>query len=260
MTWALKRQIIYIIILLLIVVVFGSLIVLPYFKKEPTCFDLRQNGGEVGVDCGGSCLKACTFEGKKVSVLWARAFRVLPGRYNAVAYVENQNKDNVARKINYRFRFADENNVYIGKREGSTYIPANQRFAVFEPAVDTGNSTPVYTTLEFTSEPDWLNVEENKLDALKISVSEISLLNEKTSPVLSAKLQNKSLFDIPDISVVAILYDKSGNAVNASRSVVDVLPAGGSTDVVFTWREPFSEEIVAKEIISAFDIFSVKLK
>jgi hypothetical protein len=260
MTWALKRQILYVFIFVAFIFTFAFLIISPNFKKAPTCIDGKQNGNETGVDCGGVCARACLLQVDAVSVLWARSFKVIPGRYNAVAYLENHNKNTAVNRISYRFRFADENNVYIGKREGTTFIPPSGKFAVFEPGIDIGNSTPVYTTFEFTQTPDWISVSQEKINQLKVLVSDINLTALETSPVLSAKLKNNSLFTIPEVSVVVILYDKDRNAISASRTYIDSLKAEESKDITFTWREPLPLDIVAKEIIPLYNIFLVKLK
>lgn len=260
MRWALRRQIFDIIILLLFFTVLGFLIIYPSLNKAPTCTDGRQNGDETGIDCGGSCLTACTAQVDQVSILWARAFRVIPGRYNAVAYLVNHNKNAAVGKINYRFRFADANNVYIGKREGSTIIPTAGNFAVFEPGIDIGNSIPVYTTFEFSETPVWLQVPQDKLDQLKVVVSNIKLQDESTSPHLSATITNNSLFTIPNVNIVTVLYDAAGNAISASRTYLNQLSPFQSSDINFTWPEAFSGTVVAKEIIPMYDIFSVKLQ
>ena len=240
--------------------VFVFLIIYPKLTKLPTCFDAKQNGDETGVDCGGSCVLACVFQVDKISIFWARAFQVVPGRYNAVAYLENHNTNTAVYKLKYRFRFADKNNIYIGKREGETYIPPSGKFAVFEPAIDVGNSVPVYTTFEFTETPVWVQVPIEKINQLKVLISNINLKNEDTAPMLSATIKNDSLFIIPEVNIVVILYDQIGNAVSTSRTFLDQLKAEESKEINFTWPEPFSRKIVAKEIIPIFNIFSVKLK
>ncbi|MEI6581232.1 MAG: hypothetical protein WCO07_03625 [bacterium] len=260
MAWAFKRQLIYLLIVLTVFSFFGFLIIYPILNKAPTCFDGKQNGEETGIDCGGSCMLACTLQVDKLSIIWARTFEVVPGRYNAVAYLQNKNENTVINKINYRFRFADKDNIYIGKRDGETYIPPSGNFAVFAPAIDVGNSIPVYTSFEFTEEPVWINVSAEKVDQLKVSVSDIKLENEDTSPALSAIVTNNSLFRIPEVSVVAILYDALGNAVSASHTYLDVLKAEEKAQINFTWRNPLVGKVVAKEIIPMFNIFSVKLK
>jgi hypothetical protein len=260
MTWALKRQLFYVAILIVFFLVFGFLIVFPYFNVAPTCNDFKQNGNETGVDCGGSCAKACLLQVDQVSILWSQAFRVVPGRYNAVAYLENHNTHTAIEKIKYRFRFADANNIYIGKREGETTVPPAGKFVVFEPAIDIGNSIPIYTTFEFTETPVWLQVSTEKINQLKIVVSDIKLENENISPVLSATVKNNSLFIIPAVNVIAILYDEKGNALSASRTYLDQLAREENAQVNFTWPEPISGKIITKEIIPIFNIFSVKLK
>lgn len=260
MTWALKRQIFYISIFVTFLFIFGFLIIYPYVNKTPTCADNKQNGTETGVDCGGLCARACLAEVDKISVLWARAFRVVPGRYNAVAYLENHNKNTAVNKISYRFRFANADNIYIGKREGSTYVPPSGKFAVFEPGIDIGNSIPVYATFEFTQIPEWIQVPLEKISQLQVLVSNITLVNEKTSPVLSATIKNNSFFIMPEMDIVAILYDANHNVVSTSRTYLDELIGGESREVNFTWPEPFSGQIVAQEIIPQYNIFLVKLK
>ncbi len=259
MSWALRRQVLFFLIVTAVFCGIGYLIISPYYNKAPTCTDGKQNGTETGIDCGGSCLIACTIEVDQISILWSRAFRVVPGRYNAVAYLENKNENTVVNKIKYRFRFADKDNIYIGKREGETYIPPKGKFAVFAPAVDVGNSIPVYTTFEFEEVPTWIQVSKEKVNQLKIFVSDIKLENENTEPKLTATIKNGSLYRIPDISFVVILYDALGNAVSVSNTFLSVLQGEETNTISYTWREPFSTPVVSKEIIPIFNIFSVKL-
>ena len=232
----------------------------PYFNQAPTCFDNKQNGFETGVDCGGSCSFACISQVDPISVLWTRAFRVVPGRYNAVTYVENHNKNAAVTRITYKFRFADKDNVYIGKREGEAFIPPAGKYAIFEPAINTGNSIPVYTTFEFTSMPVWSQVDILKLNQLKIVASNIKLENETTSPHLSAQIKNDSLFFVPEINVITILYDADHNALSASSTFLDKLDRGENKEINFTWPEPITGKVIAEEIIPMYDIFQVKLK
>ena len=260
MTWAFKRQIFYLTILLLFIAVFGFLIAYPYFNKTPTCFDNKQNGDESGIDCGGACVKACVFETDEVSVLWARSFLVVPKRYNAIAYLENHNKNLAIPKIKYQFRFADKDNIYLGRREGVASIPPGRNFAIFERGIELGNSDPIYTTFSFTETPNWISVPDNKINQLQVLVSNVNLENEQTSPHLSATLKNNSLFVIPDIKVIAILYDANHNAISASSTYLDKLSGEEEKVINFTWPLPFSAKTVTKEILPSYNIFDVKLK
>lgn len=259
-TWALKRQIFYVVVLVSFFSFFGFLIIYPKINKPPSCFDNKQNGNETGIDCGGSCLSACIEQVDTVSVLWARAFKVVPGRYNAVAYLVNHNKNLAVKKINYKFRFADSNNIYIGKREGVAFIPPGGNFAIFEPGIDIGNSIPVYVSFEFTQKPQWLQLSPEKINQLKILVSNIKLADETSSPKLFATVKNNSLFTIFNIDFVTVLYDKNRNAISASRTYLNQLNPFQDADINFTWPEPLPGVVVVKEIIPMYNIFDVKIK
>jgi len=260
MTWAFRRQLTYIIILFVFFLGFALIVSYPHINKAPTCNDGKQNGTELGVDCGGSCSLTCSFEVDELSVVWSRSFQVVPGRYNAVAYLENQNTNTAVYKVKYKFRFADENNLYIGKRDGEAYIPPAGKFAIFEPAIDLGNSIPVYTTFEFTETPVWVKVPQEKVAEIKIPVFDINLKNADTSPHLSAIIRNDSFYTIPDVNIVAILYDELGNAVSASRTYIDSLPSEVQVPLNFTWPIPFTSRVVTKEIIPIYNVFNVKSK
>jgi hypothetical protein len=261
MTWAFKRQIYYFFVLFLVVFIFGFLILFPQFNQPPTCTDGKQNGDESGIDCGGVCKIACTSDIDKVSVLWSRSFEIVPGRYNALAYLVNHNENLAVNKISYRFRFADENNIYIGKREGVAFIPPGGNFAIFEPGVDVGVSTkPVFTTFEFTEAPEWVIVPKEKLDEMKLSIFNVGILNETKSPILSAIVKNNSLFSTPPMDLVAILYDENHNAISTSRTRVSSLSSKEEQSINFTWPEPFSAQVVVKEIIPMYNVFLFDLK
>jgi len=262
MTWALKRQIIYLLIFLALFGGFGFLIIYPHFNVAPTCFDNKQNGTELGVDCGGGCALVCSFQAKPINVLWARSFYVVDGRYNAVAYLENPNKNAGVFKIHYKFRFADKDNLYIGSREGDTFVPPGKRFAVFEPAISTGNSLPVFTSFEFTQTPTWVVVPDEKINEFTLTIGDTTVSNVNISPVISSSLKNDSLFSIPEVKTIIILYDEKGNVINASSTYVDSIAGGTTVPINFTWPQSFGVgvTIAKKEIIPLFNIFSTKFK
>jgi len=85
-------------------------------------------------------------------------------------------------------------------------------------------------------------------------------VDEATSPRLSATIKNNSLFTIPNVGVVAILYDAGGNAISTSRTYFDQLAPLENTEINFTWPEPLPGEVVEKEIIPMYNIFSAKLQ
>lgn len=255
--WALKRKLIIFSIIGVVLLLWFFIFILPTFEVEPTCFDGIQNGRESGIDCGGSCSRFCDVNAVPLVFDWARSFEVIPGRYNSIAIVENQNADAALMKISYEFKLYDENNVFITRRTGSTYILPNSKTAIFEPAILVGNRRPVRTDFAFLEQPLWLQTPPAAKTGLTPSVSNILMEDPFTNPRLTATIKNNSRFDLSNFDVVAILYNQDNNAIAASTTFVEALPEGDSYSVFFTWQKPFNEDPVRIEILPQIDVFSL---
>jgi len=254
MSWASERRFSYAFgaaaFLLLLV---GGIFFILYYDPA-TCTDGRQNGEEAGVDCGGACVRLCEFEVAPLKVLWSRSFEVSPGRYNAVAYVENPNRHAGVREIKYIFRVVDQANTIIVEREGTTFITPNGISPVFESDIRTGDALPARTFFEFLEEPEWYRAQGI---GQALSVASTRLLDTGTRPRIDATLVNNSLGEYKDIEVVGVVFAADGNAVAASRTVVNLLSKNASTPIVFTWPRPFERRleqcVVPADVVLAID-------
>ncbi len=257
MNWAQKHQIKIFGGVALLVMLFGLYIAWPYITKEPTCFDGKLNGIEFGIDCGGDCQLVCPEQAQPLSVLWSNAREIVPGRYNALAYIQNPNPYAGVSYIQYEFNLYDKDNLLIKKRKGATFIDAKSNTAIFEGAIDVGNRIPARTTFSFLGgAPKWIKIGSRELSNISILVKDRTLKNEDTSPLLEVTLTNGTLLDIEDFDVVAILYDKDGNMLNTSSTYVDLLPGDVTKKIFFTWPNPFEKEVVSIEIIPRLDLFN----
>lgn len=256
MTWASKRQLKYFSGFILIVALIVFALIYPLIFKKPTCTDNKQNGTETGVDCGGACLLMCLAEVSDPVILWSRAFPVVGSNYNLVAFIENRNKNSGVYSAPYEFRIYDANNKLLGRRQGNTFIPPNQQFAVFESRFDAGASELKSVTFEFLPPLVWIK-KEPTLQTLPIRVSNIVFDDNKDTPNLSAVISNDSIYDLPEFDVIAILYDGENNAINASKTHKDKLASGNNLSVVFTWPEVLSSIPVTKDVLVQINPFSV---
>jgi Mg-chelatase subunit ChlD len=59
---------------------------------------------------------------------------------------------------------------------------------------------------------------------------------------------NKSLQDVSNIEVTAIVYDGNNNAVAASRTYVNTVKKGETAQAVFTWPQPFQAKLDVCEV------------
>lgn len=256
-SWATKRKFIVITGLVILALVFFLIFIKPSLEQTPTCFDGIQNGKENGIDCGGSCALFCDINALPLVSVWSRSFEVIPGRYNAIAIVENQNTDTAIFSISYEFKLYDDNNVFIARRTGKTYILPNNQTAIFAPGISVGDRIPVRTDFAFTQEPLWLQTPKGLGQGLTPTVTNIVMKDPFTKPALTATIKNNSRYDLTNFDVVAVLYDSNNNALGASTTFIESLAEGGSYDVFFTWQKPFNEEPVRIEILPQVNVFGL---
>lgn len=247
-SWATKRKALY---FFLFFAVLLFLIAIPGFLllyEKPSCFDAKLNQGERGVDCGGPCAKLCKIDALAPSILWARVLKVSPGVYNTVVLIENPNLGLGAVDVSYLLKIYDPSNLLIYERKGKTSIPPGVIFPVFEGTITTAKRVASRATFEFVEQPSWRPYSEKRPE-IRVSETKLDGRDGQSFPKLSAVIENRSSRPIPSFGVVAILTGISGNVVAASRTVVDVLPAESKAPAVFTWREPFVEDVVRVEIM-----------
>lgn len=250
--WATTRKLAYTIGVIMFFTITGIGVYFLQYYKQPTCTDKKQNGNEEGVDCGGSCSVVCMASVAEPIILWSRTFPVSRGLYNAVAYIENPNANLGVKMVTYRFKLYDEENVLVAERVGKAFIAPNERFAIFEPRINTGERIPKRAFFEFIKFSDWTKLDK---DMPKILIRGEKFSNITTSPRVDATLQNGTIVDISNINAVVIVYDKNDNAMAVSSTQVDKLKADSSYNVAFTWDVPFPSAPSRVEVIPRVDLF-----
>ncbi|MFQ5661902.1 MAG: hypothetical protein ACE5F2_01460 [Candidatus Paceibacteria bacterium] len=204
------------------------------------------NGDERGIDCGGSCENLCLAQISDPVLLWSRAFKVSEGNYNAVAYIENPNFSAGVSRISYIFKLFDEENLLVAERKGRTFISPNGITPIFEGAIRTGERIPSRAFFEFSGAPQWAELTDERSS---LSVSDIVLSDENSSPRVDALLSNDSIEDILDIEAVAVLFGADDNAIAVSSTFINRLSDRTSQNIVFTWPNKFDSSVSRIEII-----------
>lgn len=210
----------------------------------PTCFDEKQNQGEEGVDCGGSCAACLPAKPDDLVILWSRFFEVRPGVYDASAFIENPNIIVGASSAPYVFELFDVNGERIVRKSGTAYVLPNERLLIFEGSIATGIRVPKRLAFRF-DRFEWRHVEEQSLPLL---VARTSREFTQERPRLVIQIANSSRADIRDVDVAAIVTDEVGNALGVGTSRVAVVPDSGSSEAVFTWPRPFGSSVADVQI------------
>jgi hypothetical protein len=251
MSWSSRRQ--FSIIAALAFAVFVPIVgVAVYFLWErPSCEDGIQNGGERDVDCGGPCRLVCTREANPPTVLWVRPFEVAPGWYNVVALIENSNAAARADGLAYRVRVYDEDEVAVAEREGILGLDPQSVLPVVELGLETGARRGVRASFEWLgAEPRWVTAAP---EARLIVVADERIEEQGIEPRVRASVQNIGVLPVEGIAVVAVAYGPDGNAIAASRTLVNRLEGGESRPVVFTWPAPWPAEATGLEVIPVYN-------
>jgi hypothetical protein len=249
--WAMRRRIT---ILLIIFGVFFVIFGIPYLythREIPTCYDKKQNQTEEGVDCGGPCKLVCAQSAKGLTSVWTRVFTIRPGMYDIVSYFENPNFTAAIPQLDYVARLYDANDTVIAEKKGSTYVNANERFAIFEGGVRTGETVAVRGEVEIAPGYQWVRVGEPQK---MFTIVERTLQDIFKRPRLNAVLQNDLPVTFRDIEVTTVVYDKSDNPIGSSATKVEKLDPKGSENIFFTWPMPFDFQAETETCESPVDV------
>ncbi len=252
--WAQRRRMYVLTAIGLLIILLLVFIYIRFIYTVPSCFDSVENGDERGRDCGGSCVRICAFDTRMPTVQWVESFKIIDGQYNAVAYVENPNPGAATPELRYTLRLSDSIGV-IAERNGSTILPPDNVYPIFEGRIMTGNRVPTKTTIELEPPELWLPATQARSQFNLVDRGQI--LNADESPSLQSSLRNNALVPAKDVEIVTTIFDLEGKPLTASRTFADFAPQTVQ-NIVFTWPEPIATTIrsceVPTDVILAIDL------
>ncbi len=249
-SWSRRRKRIILSGLIFVVAVLVGVPVFFLFYRAPTCSDLKQNGDETGVDCGGSCQLLCTSESLPLILKGdPRVLTVATSTYQVVALVENSNSTAEISRAGYTIKIYDASSaVPVRTFEGEAYVPKGATFAVFEgPFVLEAGVVPVRATLQWKESTLVWNRNPSAVPELLAVEPSFSRLD--TSPRLEAVVKNPTLETASNIDLTVLVSGADGNIFAASKTFVNELHPGEESRVIFTWPRPFEREPAGAEIL-----------
>lgn len=253
MEWAQKRKIYYALVFAVVIISLITLSTYLAIHKAPTCFDQKQNGGELGIDCGGICARYCSIQVKPLHIVWVKAFSFAPGHYDVGAYIENQNINAGISQARYTVRIFNGNKGVVSERSGVTDIVPSAPLFVFEGNFSL-DSDPSDVQIEFN---DWDMERWTKARPSEsvILTKNQSLKDVDTKPRLEVTLVNTDLVNSAEqIILGAIVYDSMKQPVAISRTFIDKIEKGSEYQTVFTWPNHFSPILEGEKFITGIVI------
>jgi hypothetical protein len=245
-TWRQRRKNIFILIIVVLLLAYSGYKIYPYFNVAPTCSDNKQNGEELGVDCGGSCQAVCPVEVVPFNIKFAKAVKTENGLYDLAALVENKNtdKDTNGGDVDYTFNVYDKSGSIVKTVTGTTTILLGQIFPVIvqNVQIDLGNSGNDLGDVIF-------QIKNNRSWEKKDSVFANSFFqvydtsfeqNKNNISQLSVTLQNLTSATFRNFPVRVMLYDEKNNLIAVNETLIKEAAGKSMKNVIFTWRTPLS--------------------
>lgn len=237
-----KRQL----VILLVAVAVAAGILFLFARRlipQPTCFDNRKNQGEEEVDCGGPCAPCALKHQEPLVIAWPpRFFLAGEHQYDIVAELRNPNLA-LGGTFLYSFQIFDNTGFLLAEQKGRSFIYPGETMHLIENAFQT-ERTIDHVNFEITGMNFALfrGAEPDLIAGRKTYDIQIGRQGKRISRV-SAVLANRTLEDQKNIMVNALLYDKDGNLIGVSKTVVDSLASGSSVPLEFLWYGVVAPEI-----------------
>lgn len=211
---------------------------------EPSCFDGRRNQGEERVDCGGPCIP-CAFRNKKdLEVFWVRAVPARGDRYDVAAEVKNPNVKVGVARFEYEFALLDEKGIGVASRRGRSFIYPGEVVHLAEIGLAAGR--PVADAAIRLEHIEWVVTDAISPDVIAGNREyRIEVQNGVRQSVVRANLQNRTLLDVPGLTVAVLLLDDNGNLLGVHGTVVERMSAGETRPVEFRWPGVLAESVAA---------------
>lgn len=242
--WATRRKTLYTGIFFTLLVLFVGVPAFLTFYTKPTCTDGIQNQDERGVDCGGKCLKLCPLDYASPVTVWETFTKVVPGIYNVATLLENPNLSVGSKPAHYIFKLYDKEGILIVERKGSTSVPVGSKFVVFENSLLTGERVPVRATFEFDSPFDW----SSDFRKMLYRIDSVDISSNTNSTLVAGRIVSQGPVPFGKSEAVAVLYDKDGNVISFSKTILDSVYPNFAYPVSFTWPSLVQDTVVKTDI------------
>lgn len=214
---------------LIVLLGLGGIVYVTNFKAAPSCFDRKQNGGELDVDCDGPCAKVCTPSSIRLpkvinfpQVITLRDSSGASLGVTVLARIENANADYAVRTLPYAVTIFDSGGTSRVTKSGDLTIYAGEIVHLLVPNIEPTGKGPFTATVSF-GEPVWARA--GSFLKPEVGLRDTRTVNENRFTVARGIAVNQGVLVIPALTVTALFYDSSGVLAGASKTVLqDIEP------------------------------------
>lgn len=218
------------------------------YTPNPTCFDNSKNQGEEGVDCGGPCF-SCAI--KSLIPITIQNKYVIPvgSEVGVVIELVNKNIGWAVKTFDYTLTLKDQFGAPIQTISGSSFIYGGELKNIVVPLVSVNSE--IVASVDMTIEnPLW--IQSDTLRKPSIEIQDTGTIYDQ-GIVVQAKINNKDAQSFINAQVIALVFNRAGTLIGASKTRIDSLPTFESKQV----RVLFSKDLsLYQPIISPNITFS----
>ncbi|KKS82668.1 MAG: Carboxyl-terminal protease [Candidatus Wolfebacteria bacterium GW2011_GWC1_43_10] len=215
----LAKQLVYGVGFLLVLAAFIWLISISFFPSNPSCFDGKKNQGESDVDCGGPCISCEVRSLKNIEVKFVKVFRAADG-VGVVAEIYNPNTAWAAWRFDYTLTLKDSLGVPAKVFEEKSFIYAGDLKYLVKSYVPADPEKIIKADLKIKN-PQWVPL--NQLEKPEIDTDDIKTYKDNLLYV-SGKVTNHSQSDFSPVNIYTLIFNKDGELLAGSATVLDNLP------------------------------------
>ncbi len=215
------KQILYGALYLAILGVISAGLYYGFLKPAPSCFDEKLNQEEEEVDCGGPNCADCALR-RLAPISSSVQFFGVDGRTTIFARLQNPNLNYGASVLDYKIRFFDGAGSLVATIDDSTFIYPGEIKAIVIPGQELSPASIARAELE-VGDTTW--VKAANFSRPPADTREISTQPEGLGIAVTGVVQNKNLFGLDRANLSAVISNRNGFFVNASKTfVADLAP------------------------------------
>lgn len=215
-----------------------------WMKPVPTCFDLKQNQNEEGVDCGGVCQKQCekTFQAQDLIIKEATFVSAGPEMYDVMMRISNPNNQLGGSVFSYEFKLKDANENVLAQKSGTSFILPVESKYIIETGLES-KTVPVKIEATITT-PKWEEFFGYEKPELNIYNKRYELISSGIGfSEAKGLLRNESSFDFSTIKINVVLRGEDGKPVAFNKTEMNTIKAGEERDFRLLWPINFPGEV-----------------
>lgn len=212
-------------------------------RPKATCADGKQNGNEIGVDCGGSCIVCAVKNAKNLEIITQPVALDMGSDFIAVAAKIRNSNTGYGVKFDYQINFLDSFGQVKNTVKNKSFIyPSSAKFLVI-PKIEMKKADFARMELIFDQNSfEWFISNKTSKDLFGVYDVQAQFLEDAKNPgymKVIGKINNKMSNSFSSVDLTIMVYSKTGELLNAVETELNNLLGNSTQQLEYTWMTYF---------------------